>query len=156
MDTALLLAQVVAQLMCATQHVAWLLCRGAAGCAPLDVHSEVALLHAKSLLGSGFALGALLTLASLLALAYVAISQIPPAACDTWVRVYSRVAAVRCWLRYASGVALCVRVADRFLCLTTGRRAAEQRGGNSGNAETNTQGYKRIAARFTRRHHYHR
>lgn len=50
MDTALLLAQVIAQLICATQHVAWILCRGPEGCAPLDVHGEVAVKHARRLL----------------------------------------------------------------------------------------------------------
>jgi hypothetical protein len=52
MDTALLLTQVVAQLMCATQHVAWLLCKGCESCAPVDVHVEIALQHAQRLLGT--------------------------------------------------------------------------------------------------------
>jgi hypothetical protein len=52
MDTALLLTQVIAQLMCTSQHVAWILCKGPEGCAPVDVHVEIALQHARRLLGT--------------------------------------------------------------------------------------------------------
>ena len=50
MDTALLLAQVIAQLMCTAQQVAWIVCHGDAGCAPVDAHMTTAVTRARDLL----------------------------------------------------------------------------------------------------------
>jgi hypothetical protein len=42
--------QVIAQLMCAAQHCAWIVCRGGGGCVALDAHMDTAVAHARRLL----------------------------------------------------------------------------------------------------------